>query len=139
MDFTNAQIRIAVDFDGTVVTHEFPKIGKTMPFAFETLKALHAKGFRLILWTVRTGKTLDEAVEFCRQNGVEFYAHNKNYPEEVFDEGISRKLEADYFIDDRNVGGFPGWGEIYHMLVPDANPEEMYKTPKKGLLGKLFR
>ncbi len=137
MDFTNVETRIAVDFDGTIVTHEYPKIGKTLPFAFDTLKALQAKGYRLILWTVRNGKSLDEAIEFCRDNGVEFYAANKNYPEEEIEKGISRKIEADIFIDDRNVGGFPGWGEIYQIIVPEANPEEIYKA-KKGFFGKLF-
>ena len=66
-------------------------------------------GARLILWTFRAGKELDEAVEFCKKNGIEFYAVNKNYPEEIFDETVSRKIDADIYIDDKNVGGFPGW------------------------------
>lgn len=103
---------IAVDFDGTIVEHKFPEIGKEMLFAFATLKALQQKGHKLILWTIRTGPLLNEAVEYCRKNGVEFYAVNKNYPEEVLDENISRKLNADIFIDDRNVGGFHGWSDV---------------------------
>jgi len=75
-------LRIAVDFDGTLVENEYPDIGKPKLFAFETLKALQEKGFRLILWTVRSGKELDDAVAFCRSNGIEFYAVNRNYPEE---------------------------------------------------------
>jgi hydroxymethylpyrimidine pyrophosphatase-like HAD family hydrolase len=47
---------IAVDFDGTIVEHEYPAIGKEMLFAFDTLKALQKKGHRLILWTFRTGR-----------------------------------------------------------------------------------
>ena len=109
-------MRIAVDFDGTVVEHKYPKIGKPMLFAFETLKQLQNQKHTLILWTYRSGKYLDEAVEFCRKNGIEFYAVNKNYPEEIYDESISRKINADIFIDDRNVGGFPGWSEIWKML-----------------------
>lgn len=101
---------IAVDFDGTIVEHQYPKIGKEMLFAFETLKLLQKKGNRLILWTYRSGKYLDDAVEYCRENGIEFYAVNKSYPEEKFDETISRKLDCELFIDDRNVGGFIGWG-----------------------------
>ncbi|HAW51174.1 MAG TPA: hydrolase, partial [Flavobacteriales bacterium] len=42
---------IAVDFDGTIVEHAYPEIGKEMLFAFETLKALRDKGHKLILWT----------------------------------------------------------------------------------------
>ncbi len=111
-------IKIAVDFDGTIVEHEYPKIGKERLFAFQTLKQLDKKGARLILWTFRAGKELDEAVEYCRKNGIEFYAVNCNYPGEIFDETVSRKIDADIFIDDKNIGGFPGWGEIWQMIFP---------------------
>lgn len=120
---------IAVDFDGTIVDHEYPRIGKPKLFAFETLKALQDRGDQLILWTYRAGKELDEAVEFCRNNGIEFYAVNKNYPEEVYDETISRKIIADIYIDDRNVGGFPGWSKIWQIL----NPDEFNDNVKKQL------
>ena len=110
---------IAVDFDGTIVKHEYPNIGKPLLFAFETLRALQKQGHRLILWTYRAGKKLDEAVEFCKQHGVEFYAINKNYPEEEFDETISRKIYADLYIDDRNIGGFPGWNVVWELINED--------------------
>jgi len=109
-------LKIAVDFDGTIVEHEYPDIGKEMLFAFETLKELQKHGALLILWTFRAGYELEQAVEFCRNKGIEFYAVNKSYPEEVFDETISRKINADIFIDDRNVGGFPGWGRIWQLI-----------------------
>ena len=116
IDFSG--IKIAVDFDGTIVEHEYPEIGKEKLFAFLTLKELAKKGARLILWTFRTGKELEDAVEFCRKNGVEFYAVNKNYPEEIMNETVGRKIDADIFIDDRNIGGFPGWSEVWQMLSP---------------------
>ncbi len=112
-------MKIAVDFDGTVVEHRYPDIGEEMLFAFDTLKALQKQGHQLILWTFRAGKELDEAVEYCRKRGIEFYAVNKSYPEEKYDDSISRKVDADVFIDDRNVGGFPGWSQIWQMLNPD--------------------
>lgn len=109
--------KLAIDFDGTVVHDKYPSIGKPMIFAFETLKKLQSEGFRLILWTYRSGKYLDEAVEFCKENGVEFYAINSSFEGEVFDSTTqSRKIDADLFIDDRNLGGFPGWGEIYNII-----------------------
>jgi hydroxymethylpyrimidine pyrophosphatase-like HAD family hydrolase len=114
-----AGIKIAVDFDGTIVDHEYPSIGKEKLFAFQTLRELEKKGALLILWTFRTGKELEEALEFCRKNGLEFYAVNKNYPEEVFDEAVvSRKINADIYIDDKNIGGFPGWSNIWQLLNP---------------------
>lgn len=65
---------IAIDFDGTIVEHRYPRIGEEIPFATATLKMLMDERHRLILWTVREGKLLEEAVEWCRKRGVEFYA-----------------------------------------------------------------
>ena len=120
---------IAVDFDGTIVEHKYPKIGKTQLFAFETLKELQKQGHKLILWTYRSGKELDEAVNFCKQNGIEFYAINSNYPEEKFEDGkISRKIYADIYIDDRNIGGFLGWSKIWNLL---SNSDKIMETEKE--------
>ncbi|CAH8283842.1 hypothetical protein EV196_103489 [Mariniflexile fucanivorans] len=120
MKFTENLI-IAVDFDGTIVEDAYPQIGKPMIFAFETLKKLQERGHRLILWTYRHGSKLDDAVRFCEENGVHFYAVNKSFAEEKFNNDMSRKIHADLFIDDRNIGGFIGWGEIYQMLT-NTNP-----------------
>lgn len=110
---------IAVDFDGTIVEHRYPEIGKEIPFAIATLKRLQAEHHILILWTVREGKLLDDAVEYCRNRGLEFYAVNANHPDEQPQENLScacRKLRADLFIDDCNVGYLPEWGVIYEMV-----------------------
>lgn len=108
---------IAVDFDGTIVEHRYPKIGEEIPFATETLKISAQERHKLILWTVREGELLEEAIEWCRQRGVFFYSVNKDYPEEEKSHnGFSRKLKADLFIDDRNLGGLPDWGTIYQMI-----------------------
>ena len=110
---------IAVDFDGTIVEHKYPKIGKERPFATATLKKLIEDGHRLILWTVREGRLLDEAVEWCENKGVVFYSVNRDYPEETIENNrhFSRKVKADVFIDDCNVGGIPDWGGIYEMIT----------------------
>jgi hypothetical protein len=138
---------IAIDFDGTVVEHAYPGIGKEMRFAFATLKELQNRGHKLILWTFREGRLLNEAVEYCKQNGIEFYAVNRSYPEEEYHEKISRKINADIFIDDRNVGGFPGWPDVFQMLHPESgdyrhqlkNPDAHHNYPSKGgFFGKLF-
>ncbi len=122
---------IAIDFDGTIVEHAYPAIGKEMLFAFATIKELHKKGHKLILFTYRTGSLLVEAVEYCRQNGVEFYAVNKNYPEEDYNENIPRKLNVDIFIDDRNVGGFIGWSAIWQLLHPEGGDfNHIIKNPE---------
>ena len=125
-------IKIAVDFDGTIVEHEYPKIGKEKLFAFRTLKELEKQGARLILWTFRAGKELDEAVEFCKQNGVEFYAVNKNYPEEIVDDTVSRKIDADIYLDDKNLGGFPGWSIVWQILNPYEIQEQIAEKRISG-------
>ena len=100
------------------MTHEYPRIGKEIPFATDTLRQLIKDGHRLVLWTVREGELLQEAVWWCRERGVEFYAINRDYPEEEphKNNNFSRKLKVDLWIDDRNVGGLPDWGTIYRMV-----------------------
>ncbi len=135
---------IAVDFDGTIVEHEYPKIGKEKLFAFQTLKQLKAQGHTLLLWTYRAGKSLDEAVEYCKKNGIEFDAINASYPGELLDENTSRKVNADLFIDDRNIGGFLGWSKIWQIInaqSPEAQKrrshQDMHTT--NSLAGRLKR
>ena len=113
---------IAVDFDGTIVEDAYPDIGKPQLFAFDTLKRLQNDGHRLILWTYRHGKRLNEAVAFCKENGIEFYAVNASFPGDKHTGEESRKIAADIFIDDRNIGGFIGWGKIYQMLTKEEAP-----------------
>jgi len=132
-------IKIAVDFDGTIVEHEYPKIGKEKLFAFRTLKELEKQGVRLILWTFRTGKELEEAVEYCRNNGIEFYAVNRNYPEEVVDETVSRKIDADIYIDDKNLGGFPGWSEVWQAVNPYEVQEKLAEKRLSGNWKNIFK
>lgn len=141
---------IAVDFDGTIVEHRYPAIGAERAFAVETLKLLQQEGHRLILWTVREGKELEEAIEWCKARGLVFYAVNRDFPEEQLDhENYSRKLKADLFIDDRSFGGLPEWGVIYHRIKAgkalDADWERLAfaddsYTPRKrkGFLSQLF-
>lgn len=140
---------IAVDFDGTIVTHEYPAIGRPIPFAIEALKRLIEDGHQLILWTVREGELLDEAVRYCRERGVEFYAVNSNYPEEMPEHHEPRKLTADLWIDDRNLGGLPEWGVIYSMISSgnpyqmnakaDALPHRPASRKKSGFFSMLLR
>jgi hydroxymethylpyrimidine pyrophosphatase-like HAD family hydrolase len=133
----NSKLILAIDFDGTIVEDAYPKIGKPKIFAFETLKKLQEDGHRLILWTYRCGRKLDEAVKFCEDNGIVFYAINSSFLNEEYTNDISRKINADIFIDDRNIGGFIGWGEVYQMLT-NSNGLPPVEEKKKGFFG-LFK
>lgn len=118
---------IAVDFDGTIVEHRYPEIGNEIPFAIDTLRKLIEQRHQIILWTVRRGKLLQEAVDWCKERGIEFYAINKNFPEEQIEDGnVYGKINADLFIDDRNLGGLPNWGTIYMMINEGKGWEEIY-------------
>ncbi|MBP5355648.1 MAG: hypothetical protein J6Z10_02200 [Prevotella sp.] len=132
---------IAVDFDGTIVEHEYPAIGREIPFATETLRMLINDRHQLIVWSVREGELLQEAIDWCHERGGDFYAINRDFPEEDVEKNIhfSRKLKVDLFIDDRNVGGLPDWGTIYRMIsenktwrdiVRERQPE-VSEPPKK--------
>lgn len=139
---------IAVDFDGTIVEHRYPSIGKEIPFAIETLRKLAEDGHCIILWTVREGRYLEEAVEFCRSRGLEFYAVNRDYPEEVeHNDNFTRKIKADLWIDDRNLGGLPDWGTIYEMILNNLTYEDLMrryesddacKSQRKGFFQRLI-
>ena len=108
---------IAVDFDGTIVEDKYPQIGKERPFAVATLKQLMKDGHYLILWTVRKGEKLDDAVKWCEDRGIRFFAVNKDYADDELDQlHHSRKIKADLFIDDRSVTGLPDWGVIYQLI-----------------------
>lgn len=128
------RLTIAIDFDGTIVEDDYPGIGKPKIFAFETMKKLQEDGHRLILWTYRSGLRLEDAVSFCKDHGIEFYAVNKSFPEEQFDYTKSRKIHADVFIDDRNLGGIWGWGEIYQKIT-NTTPQFLDSKKKKGFFG----
>lgn len=118
---------IAVDFDGTIVEHEYPKIGRERPFATQTLKQLVEDGHRLILWTIRHGETLQEALDWCTERGVTFYAVNCDYEGQDVDPGErSPKVKCDMYIDDRNLGGLPDWGTIYEMITNRLSYEDLF-------------
>jgi len=96
---------IAVDFDGTIVSHEFPGIGAPVPGAFMWLRVFKSIGAKLILWTMRSdgqqyGLVLSQAVDFCRANGVKFDFVNQN-PQ---DWTTSPKAYANIYIDDAAFG-----------------------------------
>ncbi len=136
---------IAVDFDGTIVTHEYPRIGKERPFAIQTLRRIQEEGeHQIILWTVREGELLKEAVDFCHDRGLDFYAINSNYPEEAPEHNAPRKLVADLWIDDRNLGGIPDWGVIYQMIksgnpwIPMQGIPTEVQQPNRSWISKLL-
>mgnify|MGYP001853552783 CR=1 FL=1 len=95
----------AVDFDGTLnLSGKYPKLGKPNTGLFEMLTKQRVAGDKVILWTCREGRLLDDAVEYCRKYGLEFDAVNDNIQENKDRWGNNtRKVFADFYIDDRNL------------------------------------
>lgn len=93
---------IAVDFDGTLSMAKYPECGMPNTRLINELNDYKRNGARLILWTCRHGKPLVDAIEFCKLNGLTFDAINENLPDLIAEYGDTRKVFADYYIDDKN-------------------------------------
>lgn len=93
---------IAVDFDGTCVEHDYPAVGMDVEGAVEVLRAMVAKRHRLILFTMRSGEKLDDAVKWFRDRKIALWAVNENPEQKEWTS--SPKVYADLYIDDSAVG-----------------------------------
>ena len=91
-----------VDFDGTCVMHEYPKIGADVPHAVDVLKKLNENDVKLILWTIRSGEHLLEAVDWFVERDIEIWSINKNPQQRFWSK--SPKAYAPVYIDDAALG-----------------------------------
>ncbi len=93
---------IAVDFDGTCVRHRYPAIGETIPNCLEVLKELMKAKHRIMLWTIRSGETLDEAIDWFSEKGIMLWGVNENPGQHKWSQ--SYKQHAHIYIDDAALG-----------------------------------
>ena len=108
---------IAIDFDGTICRSTFPAIEGTMPGAKEVITRLHEQGHYLIIWTCRTGQNLLDAVNWMLKEGIPFDRVNDHNPDNLARYGDGgKKVYAHCYIDDKNLGGFPGWPVAEWMI-----------------------
>lgn len=104
---------VAVDFDGTCVTHEYPVVGKDIG-AVQWLYQAQKMGAQLILLTMRDGPELEEARQWARHNGIVFFAVNENPTQKEWTQ--SPKVYAHKYIDDAALGAplvYPEEGRPY--------------------------
>ena len=95
------QIYIAVDFDGTCVTHEYPNVGKDIGAA-PVLKKLTDSGHKIILNTMRSGEKLVDAIKWFADNNIPLYGANVNPEQKEWTD--SPKVYAHIYIDDSALG-----------------------------------
>lgn len=130
----NRSTIIAVDFDGTCVTHEYPAVGRNIG-AQSVLKELVAAGCRIILWTMRSGIHLDQAVYWFKTNGIPLYGVQQNPEQTSWTD--SPKAYAQLYIDDAALGcplihppgekPYVDWKiarKLLHHLIPPRTPTD---------------
>lgn len=99
-NFCKMECIIAIDFDGTIVTHDYPRVGKPIPFAKEVINMLTDNGHLCFLWTMRDNETLEAAKQYCKDNGIMLCNYNMS-PDQFSD---SPKQYATIYIDDAALG-----------------------------------
>lgn len=123
---------IAVDFDGTIVAHAYPAIGREVPGAFRVLKKLQVQGTQLILWTMRSGPQLQEAVDYCTSRGITFWGINENPAQKEWTD--SPKAYAPIYIDDAALGCPTLWDETTQRNMVNWRDVEAILIRKNVLL-----
>ncbi len=102
MAYKSKVLIICVDFDGTLAEHDWPNVGKEVLYAISVCKELQAKGHKLILYTMRSGEGLQNAIDWCKERGLEFWDHNHNPDQHKWTD--SPKVYGHIFIDDAALG-----------------------------------
>lgn len=100
---TDRAFTLAVDFDGTVVEHQFPRVGPDIPFAAHCLRQLvDEHGIRIVLWTCRSGTYLDDAVRWFAERDIPLWGVNANLEQHAW--SSSPKAFAHLYVDDMALG-----------------------------------
>jgi hydroxymethylpyrimidine pyrophosphatase-like HAD family hydrolase len=116
---------IAIDFDGTIVEDKYPEIGDLKQGAKEYINKLKQDGFWVIIWTCRTGEKLIEAITFLANQGIMFDLVNRNLQSNIEKYGgDTRKIYADFYIDDKNLFHYDSWEQTYKHIVAAGMPRK---------------
>lgn len=110
--------RLCIDFDGTIVYSDYPKIGKLKPNAVEVINRLYNGGYKIIINTCRAGIYEGYCYQFLKKHNIQYHYINSNLPEDIeFFKQDCRKISADIYIDDKQLGGIPDdWEKIYKLI-----------------------
>jgi len=103
---------LAIDFDGTIVSHNYPEMGELFTHAKECINELYDSGkYYIIIWSCRTNQNEADMIKFLNENGIRYHSINENCPEfiakcELVKCGLPRKLYYDILVDDRSLWGY---------------------------------
>jgi len=108
---------LAIDFDGTIVSNNFPAIGEPIKDAKEIINTFYEEGYYIIIWTCRGGEELVQVRDFLDNMGIKYHKINENADFDIIGFMPFPKIYCDICIDDKNLGGIPSWKEIYTMVT----------------------
>ena len=129
MDF---RATISIDYDDTIVYQDFPNSGTIKPHAKEVINRLYDEGHHILIWTCRTLENAKTAKRYLIECGIRFHLINENLPSNIEKYGgDTRKMSADIYIDDRQLGGIPDdWLEIEKIIRKDIIKSEAIHKSK---------
>ncbi len=114
---------IAIDFDGCIVVDRYPVIGDLMPYARYSMQRIHELGHKIVINTCRTNEEAFAAYRFLKANDIPIDAFNCNVLDGVQRYGSdTRKISADLYIEDKVLGGFPGWLDVMVWVHENTSP-----------------
>jgi len=120
---TNFKAILAVDFDLTICDSNYPKLGDEIQNAGYYIRKLVKEGYGIIINTCREGFPLTDGVIWLHRNGIPYHYINCNFPHIIMEYGADcRKISADLYIDDKQLGGLPSWKVIYEAIIEKFEP-----------------
>ena len=120
------QIRLCIDFDGTIVENAYPLVGKLKPNVVEVITKLYNEGYIILISTCRAGIYEADCYHCLKDNNIPYHYINSNLPQDIeFFKQDCRKISADIYIDDRQLGGIPDdWNKIYELIKSQIKYEQ---------------
>lgn len=108
---------ISIDFDGTICDSDYPLLGSRIKGARKYINKLYKEGYGIVINTCRTQMPAADAIEWLDGHGIEYHYFNCNFPHRIYEYGMDcRKISADIYVDDKQVGILPSWKEIYKHI-----------------------
>lgn len=128
------EVILAVDFDGTICTVSYPKVGDERKDAIKYINKLYDEGYGIVINTCRSLEAATAARKFLSDNNCNYHYFNCNFPHLIELYGNDcRKISADVYIDDKCLFEIPTWEEKYNII------KKKFPFAKRGHLTELHK